>query len=55
MTKISQSHPVHMNGKTVMKTVSGHTVWMISGQVSKTAYQDMAKDVKAKYDIELDP
>ena len=35
--KISQSHPVHMNGKTVMKTVSGHTVWMISGQVSRTA------------------
>ena len=32
-----KNHPVHMNGRTVMKTVSGHIALMISGQVSRTA------------------
>lgn len=34
--KISQSHLAVMNGKIVMKTVSGHIALMISGQAFRT-------------------
>ena len=54
MIKISQSHLAVMNGKIVMKTVSGHIALMISGQAFRTVIRIWQRDVKAKYDIELE-
>ena len=54
MIKISRSHPAVMNGKIVYEngvwTYSLDDIW--TG--IQDCYQDMAKDVKAKYDVELE-
>ena len=54
MTKISQSHPVHHEWENRYEngvwTYSLDDIW--TG--IQDCYQDMAKDVKAKYDIELE-
>ena len=41
--KTSRSHPAHTSGRTATKMVSGHTVWMISGQVFRTAIRTWQK------------